>query len=451
MGLVSRIMRRKDAGAVGSELWSAFSEWGLSQTGLPVNSVTALRNMAVLTCVSILAEDVAKLPVRVMRRTGDGGKVMVTPGMLAPKPVQMLAALLAKPNAWQSRFEFFEMMMAGLALRSIAFAPIIRDRDGFARQLVPVHPDRVSLWEAPDGEWFWMVARQGLHEMAVLKDLPIMIHSDDMFVVRWLQTWHSLLGTSRVDLMREAIGLGLAQEAYATRLMGSGARPGGVLQTDRKLSDEVVERVRDSWQQDHAGIRNAGRTAILEEGLKWQPLAMTAEQAEALKSREYQLEEIARPFGVPRHRLGLAIERGDLVQLQQLYLNTTLTGWCERWQPKLAELGGIEDDEEFVVEHDYSHFLKADLQTRLTAMRTGVVGMIYTPNEARAGEGLPRVEGGDTLYQPVNTAPIGFIPSSGQDTNAGLGSDMTGEPAPGGAGDATRPADIPGDQPAPNV
>ncbi|HUC70393.1 MAG TPA: phage portal protein [Stellaceae bacterium] len=433
---------RKDA-VVGSELVHAFNEWGLSTAGIAVNDVTALRYVAVMTCVAILAEDIAKLPVRMMRRLPNGGKEQVAN--------HFLARLLRHPNAWQTRFEFMEMMMASVVLRGNAWAVILRDANGFPTQLVPLHPDRVTLFEAPGGEWFWVVTRQGLHEMAVLRDMPVMIHSDDMLHIRWLQTWHSLLGTHRVALMRETIGLGMAQEQYATRLMGSGARPGGVLQTDRKLSEEAFERLRDGFNQNYAGLRNAGRTAILEEGLKWQPLAMTAEQAEALKSREFQLEDVGRGFGVPRHRLGLPIERGDLVQLQQLYLNTTLTAWAERWVPKFEDLGEL-DGQKLFVEFDYSHFLKADLQTRLTAMRTGVVGMVYTPNEARLGEDLGAVEGGDTLYQPVNVAPIGYVPQSaanGNNAPNGPGSDQSGEAAPGGRGDGSRPADLPDE--APNV
>jgi HK97 family phage portal protein len=433
-GLFRRIAR-KDVGAVGSELRHAFNEWGLSTSGIAVNDITAMRYVAVMTCVAVLSEDIAKLPIMMVRKLDNGGKKQIAD--------HFLARLLRHPNAWQTRFEFMEMMMASALLRGNAWAVILRDADGIPQQLVPLHPDRVTLYEAPGGDWFWVVTRQGLHEMAVLEHMPLMIHSDDMLQIRWLQTWHSLLGTDHLGLLRETVGLGMAQEQYASRLAGSGARPGGVLMADRKLSQVSLDRLRDSWQQDHAGLRNAGRTAILEEGIKWAPLAMTAEQAEALKSREFQLEDVARAFRVPRHLVGMPEVRGDLVQLQQLYYNTTLTAWCERWIPKLEDLGGL-DGQKLCVRFDYTHFMKADLQTRLTAMRTGVVGMIYTPNEARRGEELPDVEGGDTLYQPVNTAPIGFTPASAS-SGGGLGSDMTGEPAPGGRGDGSRPADLPND------
>jgi len=151
---------------------------------------------------------------------------------------------------------------------------------------------------------------------------------------------------------------------------------------------------------------------------------------------------VARGFRIPHFKVGLTIERGDMVQLQQMYLNDVISTWCERFIPKLEELGDIDaEDDELFVEFDYSHFLKADIQTRLTAMRLGVVGMIYTPNEARRGEGLPDVEGGDTLYQPVNVAPIGFTPQAA--SGNGPGSDTTGAPGAGGHGDNTAPGEAP--------
>jgi HK97 family phage portal protein len=449
-GILGRIFgKAATSDAVGSELFDAWGEWAASAAGVPVNALTALQHTAVMTCVSILAEDVAKLPIGLQRRLDNGGKARVR------AKEHYLARLLRKPNAWQTRFEFIEMTMAALVLRSNAYAVILRDRNGFPQQLVPVHPDRVTLLEAPGGEWFYVVARQGLHEMAVLEDMPWMIAAEDMLHVRWLQTWHSLLGTSRVSLMRETIGLSVAQEQHGARMAGSGTRPSGVLQTDRRLSPGVADRIRESWQQSHGGWRNAGKTAVLEEGLQWKPLGMTMVDAEFMKSREFSLEDIARGFRVPHFKLGLTIERGDLVQLQQMYLNDVISSWCERLVPKFEELGNIdEDDSEYFVEFDYSHFLKADIQTRLTAMRTGVVGMIYTPNEARRGEGLADVPGGDTLYQPVNVAPIGFTPQKpgANGADSGPGSDTTGEPAPGGRGDGSAPAELPPDDvPSPSV
>lgn len=441
MGLWSRIadFARAKAGndPVGSELVDAIQEWGMTGAGMPVNSFTAMQHVAVMACVTILSEDVAKLPIRVYRRLENGGKKVATG--------HFLHKLLRHPNAWQNRFEFVEMMQAALVLRGNAYAVILRNERGQPTSLVPVHPDRVTLYEAPDGQYFFLVSRQGLHEMAVLSSLPIMIHSDDMFHVRWLSSWNSLIGLSRISLMRETVGLSMAQIQMAARLAGNGARPGGALQTDHKLTKEVIERIKADFQNTNGGWRNAGKTAVLEEGLKWQPIGMTMVDAEFIASLAWTKEDIAGGFRVPKHKLGIG-DAGPgtaLVQQDQEYQNNVLASYIERWIPKLEDLGGI-DGEDYFIECDYDHVLKADIQTRYNAYRVAIVGGFKTVNEVRRKEGDPDDEKGNILLQPQNMVPLGTPPQSAG--GAGPGSDTTGAPAAGGDGDGVR---LPGDDPAP--
>src|ERR1039457_270160 len=111
MSLFSRIVDafRKDGGGVGSELRDAYESFGLSDSGVAVNSFSAMTHGPVMACVSILAEDVAKIPLGVFRRTADGGQV--------PATDHYLHRLLRHPNDWQTAFEFKEMMQAALVLR----------------------------------------------------------------------------------------------------------------------------------------------------------------------------------------------------------------------------------------------------------------------------------------------------------------------------------------------
>jgi HK97 family phage portal protein len=431
---------QKDVAPVGAELWDAFEGWGLSLAGVNVNSYSALTHVAVMACTAILSEDVAKLPVTVYRKTKGGGR--------EPFPGHPLSKLLLRPNAWQTRFEFIEMMQAALVLRGNAYAVMLRDERGAVQQMVPVHPDQVTIYEAPDGQWFYFITRRGLHEMAVLRDEPLMIHSDNVFHLRWMASWNSLLGLSRIQLMREAIGLSMSQEQMSSRVAGSGARPSGILTTENKLGKEARENLALAWQQAQGGMRNAGKTAVLEQGLKWQAMGMTLVDAEFMASRQFSLEDICRGFRVPKYKLGIGADGpgSSLVQQDQDYLNNVLSSYCERWVAKLEREFGI-DGAEFFVDFDYSHFLKADITSRLNALRTGVLSMIYTPNEAREAENLGPIDGGDTLYQPTNVTPIGWVaPVSGLKPT-GPGSDVTGAPATGGDGD---PAGPPGSD-APSV
>lgn len=432
---------RKDSSAVGSELMDAYREWGLSDSGVPVNSFTAMQHGPVMACVSILAEDVAKIPLGVFTRTSDGGK--------KPATGHVLYRLLRHPNAWQTAFEFKEMMQAALVLRGNAYAVAVRDGRGKPLYLVPVHPDRVTLYEAPGGEWFYLVTRNGLHEMAMLRDVPIMVPQEDVLHLRWLSQWNSLLGSSRIQLAREPVGLAMGLEQHQARFTGQGVRTSGVLSTEAKFaSKEVREDIRAAFQKLHSGPRNAGAVAVLEQGLKWQPLGMTMVDAEFMASREFQLREIARVFGLPPYKLGIqGTDSGpSMVQQGQEYLNGPVSGYCERWKAKLEKFFDLDGEETFI-SWDYSHFLKADIQTRYVAMRQAVGGAWMSVNEARRGEGMPDVANGDDVLQPTNMAPLGWVPPD-KGTPGGQGSDQTGTPAQGGDGDPER---NPADDAAPGV
>jgi HK97 family phage portal protein len=423
----------------GSSFSGDWGEWGMSEAGAPVNSWSALHHGPVMAAVSILAEDLAKIPVGVFRRTKDGGK--------EPAKDHALHRLLRRPNTWQTTFEWKEMMQAALVLRGNAYSVILRNKRGEPLQLIPVHPDRVNLWESPDGQWFYMVTRNGLHEMAMLRNVPSLVPAEDMLHLRWLQVWHSLMGSSRIALGREPIGLGMSLAEHHSRFAGQGTRLSGFLSTDKSIPRETRDQIASDWQKAKAGPRNAGGTAVLEYGMKWEQLGMSMVDAEFMASREFQLREVARVFGIPPYKLGiLGADSGpSLVQQGQEYLNGPMSGYCERWTAKLEQVFEVDGEDTFVA-WDYAHFLKADIQTRFTAYRQAVGAPWMAVNEARRGEGLPDQEHGDEVLQPTNLAPLGWEPPE-KPAGGTSGSDQTGSPGQGGDGDAER---LPGEEPAPS-
>ena len=442
MSLLTRIagLFRAKSNAVGSEIWDEVGHWGgRSDAGIAVNAFTAMQHGAVMSCVAILSEDVAKIPFGLFRRLPDGGK--------EPARDHWLHALLRNPNDWQTGFEWKEMMQAALVLRGNAYSVVVRDGRGQPQYLVPIHPDRVTLYEAPSGEWFYCVTRSGLHEMAVLASQPILVPAEDVLHLRWLSQWSSLLGSSRITLARESVGLAMALEQHQARFAGQGARLSGVLTTEQKLAKENREQLAAEWEKMKAGPRNAGATAVLDMGLKWEALGMTMVDAEFMASRAFQLRDIARIFRVPAYKLGIENSGSgpSMVQQDQDYLNSVISSYCERWKAKGEKFFGI-DGYDLFLDWDYSHFLKADIQTRFTAYRMAVGGPWMSVNEARAGEGMPSAPNGDSVLQATNMAPLGWEPPDR--SQGGGGSNTTGTPAPGGDGGPER---LPGDDPAPGV
>ena len=405
--------------------WNGYFSSVPSATGIQINQQTALQATAVMACVRILSEDVSKMTPRMYRRYTSGIHKNGARQKLDSDD-HPLARLLKRPNDWQTWPEYCRMMMIAFLLRGNAFAVILRNRRGDPVTLVPINPDRVALWQAPDGALYWWVTRSGLHELAVLRDQPLLIPYEDVFHLKDLSA-DGLVGSSPISLAREAIGLSLAQEQQYARLMGAGARPSGVLTTEQKLTDSAATRIRGDWEAMNAGLANSGRTAILEQGLTWTPLTISSVDLQFLQMRQFQVIEIARIFRVPPHMLG-DMARGsfnNIVQQSQEYRNHTLTSHTDLWEKRFAFTFDLEDDIE-EVDFDESALLKADLTARYNAYRVGVLTGWDTRNEVRVAEGKNPLPGLDEPMAPANEIGGSKLGSDMGGDNPGAGQDSTG-------------------------
>lgn len=409
------------------------STWAVqSATGVRIDQQTAMACDVVWACVKMISEDVAKLRPQLVRKFPDRSRALATDNPLFP--------LLRAPNDWQTWQEFAWMMMVGLLLRGNGYAVIVRNGRGQPQYLVPINPDRVALWEAPGGELFYRVTRAGLHELAKLASVPLLVPARDVFHLKGLSA-NGLLGLSTIALNRESIGLALAQEQQAARWMGNAARPSGILTTDQKMTQDAYDRSKKAWIDAQAGLANSGKTAMLEMGLKWQPLSMTSQDVEFIASRTFQLNAVARLWRVPPHMIGELTKatNNSLTQLSQEYVNYTLSTYTEIWSQRAAFTFGLPDDVELLF--DMSVLLRGDIAARYQNYRLGQQGWLTT-NEIRDAEGLDPVDDGDVIFRPVNMAPLGSDVFEANALNgegnavAGVGSDQGGD-NPGGG----RPSD----------
>jgi HK97 family phage portal protein len=383
-----------DALLWGDQLWSV-----PSSAGVEINQQTALASASVMACYMMLTEDVAKLPVSLFKFRADRSRQAVTD--------HPLAELLEDPNDWQTWLEFAEMVQGGLVLRGNGYAVIIRDWRGKPVKLVPINPDRVALWEAPDGALFYRVTPFGLHEMAELRDMPFLIPFEDMFHLRGMSV-NGLLGASRIALARDAIGLTIAQERQSANWIGAGTRPSGILATDQKLDDKTLERLKGRWKEINAGLQNTGKAAILEAGLKWTPLSISAKELEFIAARQFQVQEIARMFRIPPHMIGELSRstNNNITQQSQEYVNYTVSGYTRRWKAKLRKTFGLRNDD-IQVDYDLSELVRADITARYNAYRIGIMSKFLKPNEARIDDGRDPDPDGNKLLQPSNMADAG--------------------------------------------
>ncbi len=397
-------------------------------SGVTVSQATSMGVSAVYACVRRRSIDAARCP---------GSLYRMTDGVREPAN-HYSADLFIAPNRLQTWLEFAEQLYVSYILRGNAYAVALRGRGGRVTELIPINPDLVQVLEAADGELFYNVSPCGLWQMAMLRDHPVCIPQEDVFHVRGL-SFNSLVGVSTISLARDAIGLAIGQEQQAGHWMEAGARPGGVLTVDKALSPDAAKRLRDSWNAMKAGIQNVGSTAVLEDGVKWQEMQLTAPELDFWTGRNFQLPEICRFFGVPPSKIFVQGHGANqnLGEQNQNYVNETVGPDLERFEQKWEQFFGL-NDLGIQANFDEAQLLRADELTRVTIARTRYLSGQSTANEERILEGRKPLPGGDILIVPANSAALGS-------DMTGKAPDQAGRPKNGNIPEPSTPTN--GDQP----
>lgn len=366
---------------------------GASSSGIVVNPQTAMQAGAVYSCVKVLAESIAMLPCNIYQRGEKTSKTAATSHPLWP-------LLHDQPNDFQTNVEFFEMLVACLCLRGNAYAWINRTRSGRVVELLPLHPDMVRVE---------MGAGFALRYSVTMPDGSFQtLGPGELFHVRGLSL-NGWLGISPIAYARESIGLALATEKFGGQLFRNGAKMGGVLEHPGKLGDEAYKRLKISFDEAHSG-ENAHKTAILEEGMKFSKVTMTADDSQFLETRKYQRSEIAAIFRVPPHMIG-DLERATFSNIEQQsleFVTFTLMPWLTRIEKAIKrDLLSPVERQTYTSKFNVSALLRGDAAARSSYYHNGILDGWMTRNEARVAESelgiiLNPIDGLDIPLMPLN-------------------------------------------------
>lgn len=264
-------------------------------SGIRVSPEEALEWTAVSAGIRIISGLIASLPFKVFEQLDRGKRVA------GSHPVHPI--IRRRPNPEMTAFEFWELLPTHTMMFGTSYAEIVRDGAGRVSQLWPLHPDRVKPERDDSDRLFFRVTlpkkvRDDGRRSVV--DIP----EEDMLRVPGFST-DGLLGKSLMRLHKDAIGLGIATERFASKYFERGASPSGVLETDNQLSDAAWQRLRDSGEIIYEGLDNAHRIAILEEGLEWKQITVDPEKSQLQGGRTFQVREASRILGgLPPHLLG---------------------------------------------------------------------------------------------------------------------------------------------------
>jgi HK97 family phage portal protein len=375
MGILSSIEVRATSQQIGPPRDPVIASWfggNSSATGLAVNADTAMRVTAVFRAVSILAQTFASLPLGVFREQADGGKIL-------DKTHPNYRLLHDQPNKWQTSFEWREMMVGHLVLRGNGYSEIISAGGRAIDQLVPLHPDRVRPFRAPDGRVAYVYTPQDGGMRVILQS--------EMHHLRGFPAADGLRGMSVIEQCREAVGMALATEEHGARLFSNGARLGGVLKmTGHLKDDETRKKFLKSWREAHAGVRNAHKTALLEDGMDWQSIGLNSVDAQFLETRKMQIAEIARMFGVPLHMLAeLDRSTNNNIEHQGIeFVTHTIRPGAVRWEQAMKRdlfYGASKDTH--CAEFNLDGLMRGDSAARGAMYSTLLQNGVVSRNEVR--------------------------------------------------------------------
>lgn len=380
-----------------------------------VNQNTALCLSAVWACVRLISESVGSMPLRFYEESASGVRKYL--------PDYFLARLFnGKVNAWQTRNEFFETLISQLVLLGNAYALKQRGTSGELIGLLPMMSEQMKVSLADDSSMLRLYQYQN--------GTNVRSYSED-------KIWHNklfgngVMGLSPLSYARNSIGIGLATEARVGKIMANGAKPAGVLTTgNEKLSPDQRARIKENFADIAKGDEDT--LFVLEAGFDYKQISMSPKDIELISSRRFQIEDIARFFGVPSVLIndtsasttwGSGIE-----QIVQGFYKLNLRPYLERLESSINyNLVPEKDRGRIKAEFDFDALLRGDMAAIIKMLKEAVTGGLKTPNEARAYLGDAKLAGGDDIYLQAQMVPLAIL-STGAALSKQPASEQNNEP-----------------------
>lgn len=388
---------------------------GGSSAGKSVTERSAMQMTAVYSCVRILAEAVAGLPLHFYKYNNDGSKSKAIDSNL-------YHLLHDEPNPEMSSFVFRETLMTHLLLWGNAYAQIIRNGKGEVIALYPLMPNKMSVDRDENGVLYYTYQRsqeEGKESGTVTLSTRDVLHIPGL-------GFDGLVGYSPIAMAKNAIGLAIATEEYGAKFFANGAAPSGVLEHPGTIKDPA--RLRENWNATFGGSANSGKVAVLEEGMKYTPISISPEQAQFLETRKFQINEIARIFRVPPHMVG-DLEKSSFSNIEQQsleFVKYTLDPWIIRWEQSLNRaLLNVDEKKNYFFKFNVEGLLRGDYQSRMQGYATARQNGWMSANDIRELENLDKIpaESGGDLYLvngnmlPLNKAGAYADKNKKEDTN----------------------------------
>lgn len=373
-------------------------------SGQEVTVDTALQLSVIFAGVRLVAQTVATLPLILYRKKNGGGREVATDHPL-------YALLHDSPNADQTAVEFWEEVITYLALRGRAYIHKTFDVTGTITALTPLHPDRMGARRLlSNGNYIYPYNHptKGLVEYTERE--------------MWVQKGY--LGLSVIQYGARSMGAAMAAEKASAKLYGNDMRPVAVVTRDEFLTRDQRQQTKDAIADGMMKSIEGGPMRLIEGGMKYQQLSLSAEDAQLLQSRQFSVEDLCRWIGVPPSMIG----HGTAVsnwgtgreQINLSFLQYVLGTYTERLEQGITKwLIKPEERRRLYAEFSVEGLLRADSAGRAAFYSSAVQNGWMTRNEVRELENWPTKEGGDDLTVQSNMIPVSLLGQGTTVTEAG--------------------------------
>lgn len=357
---------------------------GAWQKNIEVNTDTVLAFTTVYSCITLIANDIAKLRVSIKKQeNGIWSEVHGLPE----------AALLRRPNHFQNSIQFFQAWLLSKLTTGNAYILKVRNEAGRVASMFVLDPRRVKPLVADDGSVFYQLNADNLSGLQEEDVVP----ARDIIHDRMNCLFHPLVGVSPIYACGLAATQGMKIQNNSALFFENMSRPSGLLVAPGKVSDETAERLKKGWE-DNYSQGSLGRTAVLGDDLKYIPLTISAADSQLIEQLKWSAETVCSAFHVPGYMIGVGPEptHNNIESRSQQYYTQCLQTLIEEAEAALDD--GLELDSDMGVEFDLDGLLRMDTASLYESNNNAVGGGWMSPNEARRRVDLPPVEGGETPY-----------------------------------------------------
>lgn len=394
----------------GSRSWLSFIRevWtGAWQQNVEVSIDEATRHWAVYACISLIAQDIGKLRAKLVEYEGPIGK-----GIWTETESPAYTPVLRKPNHYQNRIKFFEWWITSKLMHGNTYVLKQRDDRQVVVGLYVLDPHKVRVLVADNGEVFYELRPDNLSKLdlaRVIEGIPnvgegvVLAPASEIIHDLHVALFHPLVGVSPIYACGYAALMGLKILKNSHWFFENLSRPGAILLADGAISETSATRIKSYWETNFSG-GNAGKVAVLGDGLKYQAMSVSAADSQLIQQLKWTAENICACFHVPPYKIGVGpIPSYNNVEALNLeYYQQALQNPIESIELALDYGLGLQPDKIdgriLGVEMELDALFRMDTLTAVKVEAEKLKAGFGTPNEARRKFDLPPVKGGNTPY-----------------------------------------------------